>query len=34
MDMEIQTMGKVLVTAKIENLADLYKTELGSLPAE
>jgi clan AA aspartic protease len=34
MDMEIQTMGKVLVTAKIENLEDLYKTKLGLLPAE
>ena len=27
-------LGKVLVTAKIQNLGDLYKTKLGLLPAE
>ena len=27
-------MGKVLVTAKIENLEDLYKVNQGALPAE
>lgn len=32
--MEIATMGKVLVTAKIENLRDLYSVELGALRAE
>jgi predicted aspartyl protease len=30
--METPTMGKVLVTAKIENLADLFKAEQGLLP--
>jgi predicted aspartyl protease len=29
--MEISTMGKVLVTAKIENLFDLYEVEQGRL---
>ncbi|MHB1556521.1 MAG: hypothetical protein ACYC61_03455 [Isosphaeraceae bacterium] len=29
--METETMGKVLVTAKIENLGDLYKAKLGLL---
>ena len=32
--MEIQAMGKVFVTAKIENMEDLYKTKQGLLPAE
>jgi predicted aspartyl protease len=32
--MEIQTMGKVLVTARIENLKDLYNAERGNLPAD
>lgn len=32
--MEIQTIGKVIVTAKIESLEDLYKVQLGLLPAE
>jgi predicted aspartyl protease len=30
--METPTMGKVLVTAKIENLGDLYNVEQGLLP--
>jgi predicted aspartyl protease len=30
--MGIETMGKVLVTAKIENLADLFKVDQGLLP--
>jgi predicted aspartyl protease len=30
--METPTMGKVLVTAKIENLADLFDAEKGVLP--
>lgn len=32
--MELLTMGKVLVAAKIENLEDLYETSKGVLPAE
>jgi clan AA aspartic protease len=32
--MEAATMGKVLVTAKIENLADLFRVEQGLLDAE
>ena len=32
--METQTMGKVLVAAKIENLEDLYKSSQGVLPTE
>jgi len=32
--MEIVTMGKVAVRARIENLLDLYNTRSGSLPAE
>jgi predicted aspartyl protease len=32
--METTTMGKVLVAAKIENLEDLYKVNLGLLSAE
>ncbi|HEV3260036.1 MAG TPA: aspartyl protease family protein [Gemmataceae bacterium] len=31
--MEMQTMGKVLVTATLENLEDLYKANQGTLPA-
>jgi clan AA aspartic protease len=31
--METKTMGKVLVTAKIENSADLYNVRKGILPA-
>ncbi len=30
--METETMGKVLVTATIENLEDLYQVKLGLLP--
>lgn len=30
--METETMGKVLVTAKIENLEDLYQVKRGLLP--
>src|SRR5271157_5156147 len=30
--METETMGKVLVTAKIENLEDLFNAEKGLLP--
>ena len=30
--METPTMGKVLVTAKIENLEDLFNAEKGLLP--
>ena len=32
--MEIDTMGKVLVAAKIENLGDLYFLDRGLLPAD
>ena len=32
--MEIQTMGKVVVAAKIENLNDLYDASRGRIPAE
>jgi predicted aspartyl protease len=32
--METPTMGKVIVTAKIENLADLFDAEKGVLPDE
>ena len=32
--METATMGKVIVTAKIENVADLYNASQGTLPAE
>lgn len=32
--METATMDKVLVTAKLENLEDLYKANQGSLPAD
>jgi predicted aspartyl protease len=32
--MEMQTMGKVLVPARIESLADLYDTESGRLPLD
>jgi clan AA aspartic protease len=32
--METATMGKVLVTATIENLEDLYKVKQGLLPVE
>jgi predicted aspartyl protease len=32
--METPTMGKVVVTAKIENLGDLYRVEQGLLPDE
>ena len=32
--MEIETMGKVLVAAKIENLQDLFDAERGIIPAE
>jgi predicted aspartyl protease len=32
--METQTMGRILVTAKIESLSDLYMVEQGLLPAE
>src|SRR5262249_33124961 len=32
--MRTATMGKVLVTAKIENLEDLFNTEKGLLPAD
>ena len=31
--MEIMTMGKVVVTARIENLQDVYDAEKGVLPA-
>jgi predicted aspartyl protease len=31
--MEIETMGRVLVTARIENLSDLYLAEKGHIPA-
>jgi predicted aspartyl protease len=30
--METETMGKVLVTAKIENLSDLFRVQMGLLP--
>lgn len=32
--METETMGRVLVTAKIENLGDLIKAEEGTIPAD
>lgn len=32
--METATMGKVLVSAKLENLADLYKVDQGQLAAD
>ena len=32
--MEISTMGKVQVTAKMENLEDLFKVAAGTLPAD
>jgi predicted aspartyl protease len=32
--METETMGKVIVTAKIENLLDLYDVQRGILPDE
>ena len=32
--MGIDTMGKVLVTAKIESLEDLFKVEQGAIPAD
>jgi predicted aspartyl protease len=32
--MEISTMGKVRVAAKIENLEDLFKVAAGTLPAD
>jgi predicted aspartyl protease len=32
--MEIQTMGKVVVAARIESLEDLYDVEKGRLPAD
>jgi len=32
--MEIAAMGKVLVTAKIENMEDLYRVKLGQLQPE
>ncbi len=32
--METQTMGKVVVAARVENLEDLYKAEAGDLPAD
>jgi predicted aspartyl protease len=32
--MEISTMGKVQVAAKIENLEDLFKAEEGTLPGD
>ena len=32
--METRTMGKVVVTALIENLEDLFDAEKGLLPAE
>jgi predicted aspartyl protease len=32
--MEISSMGKVLVTARIESLKDFYEVELGVLPAD
>ena len=32
--MEIGAMGKVIVTAKIENMQDLYDAERGLLPAD
>jgi hypothetical protein len=31
--MGIETMGKVLVAAKIENLADVFVVERGSAPS-
>ena len=31
--MEIVTMGKVVVSARIENLRDIYEAEKGALPA-
>ncbi len=32
--METQTVGRILVTAKVESLADLYMVEKGLLPAD
>jgi predicted aspartyl protease len=32
--METQTVGRIIVTAKVESLADLYMVEKGLLPAE
>jgi predicted aspartyl protease len=32
--METETMGKVAVTARLENLEDVYKAAHGSLPAD
>ncbi len=32
--MGIDTMGKVLVTAKVQNLEDLYKAHTGAIPAD
>ena len=32
--METDTMGRVTVTAKIQNLGDLYLVEIGHLPAD
>jgi predicted aspartyl protease len=32
--MEISSMGKVLVTAKIENLSDIHHVETGQLAAD
>jgi predicted aspartyl protease len=32
--METPTMGKVVVTAKIENMGDLYSVKMGLLPAD
>jgi predicted aspartyl protease len=32
--MESATMGKVIVTAKVESLEDLYKVQQGALPPE
>jgi len=32
--METATVGKVIVTAKIESLEDLFKVEIGLLPAD
>ena len=32
--METATMGKVLVTARLENLEDVYKAAQGALSAE
>src|SRR4051794_720282 len=32
--MRIETMGKVLVTARVESFEDLYKVSQGAIPAE